>query len=120
MHRLGLALGKFVEEVEDLPHTSLVNWMAFNRLCPFGEDVEDMRFMALRADLNFASASQQYVAGLVAGGKNGTKPQYKQPSAFPIVERHGMKKAKRDFRDMTQQEIADHMNRMFGHASPGN
>lgn len=77
---------------------------------PFGQKVEDSRFMALRSDIYHMSSSLQYLIRKVATGK-GTRPKSREILEFAMYQRHGMPKGKRDFRDKTPEEIAEKMNR---------
>jgi hypothetical protein len=43
MHSLGALLGKWIWEIEDMPASRLVEYMAMYQIAPWGEDRADLR-----------------------------------------------------------------------------
>lgn len=98
---------------DDLSKQALTDWMAFYNLNPFGEDVQDMRFQALRSEIWYQSQMQCYTMRGVFGGSRAQPPRPRGLNEFQIFDRHGSaKKTKRTFLDMTQEEIAQSMRGM--------
>ena len=108
-----MALGEhdIYKIADDLGNEGIIGWMAYHQLNPFGQDVEDMRFQALRADINYNSELTRHDIRGIFGNRN-SPPQPKQPSDFPIWDRFGKSKKRRTFLDMTQEEIAESMRCM--------
>ncbi len=112
MHKLGLALGRLPSELDaQMTRTDYYNWVAFYRLWPFGQEVDDLRIMTLRADIHSTAQATQYSTGKQLGCKGGTKPERVSLSELYIVKRHGIdtNQKGRSFADMTLEETDKHM-----------
>lgn len=99
--------------MERLTESQLNGWAAFLSIYPAGEDAQDARFMALRHDIYEMLDHLRYAIGIAGRCKNVTKPTRKEFSQFEIFKRFfpGKKSGgnKRDFRNLTQAEIAKRM-----------
>lgn len=91
-----------------MPASELAGWQAFLKMYPAGEEALDIRFEALRLDLADLRNWLSHAIYRAAGSKSVKKPKRQKIGAFKIFNRFGGK-AKKDFRDMTQDEIAARM-----------
>ena len=108
LHKLGLACGEWdISKLESLTPTALAYWYAFYKLNPFGEEIQDMRFQTIRADM---ATNSQAVRNMFAKGRASKKHK---PSDFPIFDRHSGKKARRRLCDMTPEEINEAMRATY-------
>ena len=85
-----------------------MEWQAYFRLWPSGEEAMDVRFEALRMDMAGHAAWTQYVVNRSAGGKM-TKPKQMSLDDCKIFNRLGYKKRARYFDEMTPEEINKRM-----------
>lgn len=85
-----------------------MEWQAYFRLWPSGEEAMDLRFEALRMDMAGHAGWTQYVINRSAGGKRPT-PKQTSLDDCKIFNRLGYKKRARYFDEMTPEEVAKRM-----------
>jgi hypothetical protein len=92
MYRLALKLGRTVTELEStMTRSEFLEWIAFYKLHPFGDELKEVRFRAIRAEIRYGFETLAYVFGKVMSGK-GSKPKPPSLDKFKSVDFHGMKK----------------------------
>jgi hypothetical protein len=107
--RLALNLGKLVCELDEkLTRTDLLEWIAFSRLHPFGDELTEMRTRAIRMDINYWFRQLCHVFSKVMTG-NGNAPRGEDINKFEIYEYHGLKKRSGNLQEMSREELDDYL-----------